>query len=226
MLERRRRGPHGGKHKDHEAKDADKDKPEGEAGDGGQVSGGETQESDDSEGTSDDENTTSGPGEQPRPDHTVYDAGQGTSDTPGDDDPKAGAHEVDSGGNVEGVRFKGPTAGGTKEGEQGDTRKHIPDAKGGAKKRIESDYGKAQGVAQDDDKDASKGASNVHSGAQEGLSNTDTKHSTDMDNNPVLSKKGEGIVETAKIKGPVDPSRPQAENCPGKDNVTGSQSDS
>lgn len=30
-----------------------------------------------------------------------------------------------------------------------------------------------------------------------------------MDNNPDKSKKGEGFVETAKIKGPVDPSRPQ-----------------
>lgn len=198
-----------GKHEDQEGKDADKDKPEGEAGDGEQAPGAENQEGENSEGTSDDRSTTSRSGEQPRPDHTVYDAGQGTPETSGDEDPRAGAYEVDSGGNVEGVRFKGATSGGTKEGEQGDTRKHIPDAKGGAKKRIQSDYAKTQGVSQDDDKDASKGASNVHSGQQEGISNTDTKHSTDLDNNPEKSKKGEGFVETAKMKGPVDPSRPQ-----------------
>ncbi|KAI4173954.1 MAG: hypothetical protein LQ343_002722 [Gyalolechia ehrenbergii] len=215
-----------GKHEDQEGKDADKDKPEGEAGDGEQAPGAENQEGENSEGTSDDRSTTSRSGEQPRPDHTVYDAGQGTPETSGDEDPRAGAYEVDSGGNVEGVRFKGATSGGTKEGEQGDTRKHIPDAKGGAKKRIQSDYAKTQGVSQDDDKDASKGASNVHSGQQEGISNTDTKHSTDLDNNPEKSKKGEGFVETAKMKGPVDPSRPQAENRPGKEDATGSQSDS
>ncbi|KAL9598810.1 MAG: hypothetical protein Q9219_004229 [cf. Caloplaca sp. 3 TL-2023] len=202
---------HGGKHEEHEGT-ADSEEKSGEVEAEGEEqhpdSGSEAKET--SEGTSDDESATSGSEEPPRPDHTVYDAGQGTPDTSGDEDPKAGAYEVDGGGNVEGVQFKGATSGGTREGEQGDTRKHIPDAKGGAKKRIESHYGKPQGVAQDDGKDASKGASGVHSGAQEGISNTDTKHSTDMDNNPDKSKKGEGIVETAKIKGPVDPDRPLA----------------
>ena len=61
------------------------------------------------------------------------------------------AHERDGGKNVEGVRFKGPTSGGTAEGEQGDTRKHIPDAKGGNKLRIESHYGKRLGEAASDD---------------------------------------------------------------------------
>ena len=47
------------------------------------------------------------------------------------------------------------------------------------------------------------------SGKQEGLTNTDTKHSTDIANDPDKSKKGEGTPETAKSKGTVDPSRPQ-----------------
>ncbi|KAI9789287.1 MAG: hypothetical protein M1835_001769 [Candelina submexicana] len=139
----------------------------------------------------------------------------------GDDEP----HEVESGGNVEGVQFKGATSGGTKEGknEQGDTRKHIPDAKGGAKKRIESDYGLKQGVSdkakatdptgtvQKDQAAAAKPPTshNEQSGKQEGVSNTDTKHSTDITNNPNKSRKGEGTPETSKSKGTVDPSRPQ-----------------
>lgn len=45
------------------------------------------------------------------------------------------------------------------------------------------------------------------SGKQEGLSNTDTKHSTDISNNPNKSKKSEGGPDTAKVKGTVDPNR-------------------
>ena len=47
------------------------------------------------------------------------------------------------------------------------------------------------------------------SGKQEGFSNTDTKHSTDIANDPDKSKKGEGTPETSKSKGTVDPGRPQ-----------------
>ena len=70
--------------------------------------------------------------------------------TSDDEESQGAAHVTDSGENVEGVQFKGATSGGTRDGEQGDTRKHIPDAKGGNKKRIESDYGKRQGVAGED----------------------------------------------------------------------------
>lgn len=61
---------------------------------------------------------------------------------------------------------------------------------------------------------ASKPTENPGTGAsqsskQEGLSNTDTKHSTDITNNPDKSSKGEGAPETAKLKGTVDPKRPQ-----------------
>jgi len=53
------------------------------------------------------------------------------------------------------------------------------------------------------------GSQNTQSGKQEGLSNTDTKHSTDITSNPEKSKKGEGVPETGKAKGTVDPKRPQ-----------------
>lgn len=74
----------------------------------------------------------------------------GQQDTPNTSDDEGSdnvPHQLEDGQNVKGVRFKGATSGGTKEGEQGDTRKHIPDAKGGNKKRIESHYGNKQGEA-------------------------------------------------------------------------------
>ena len=46
-------------------------------------------------------------------------------------------------------------------------------------------------------------------GKQEGLSNTDTKHAEDVTNSSEKSTKGEGTVETAKLKGTVSPNRPQ-----------------
>ena len=78
-----------------------------------------------------------------------------TPDAPADKGTDSEAHETDSGSNVEGVQFKGATKGGDREGEQGDTRKHIPDAKGGSKKRIESHYGGKQGEATSEEQDAS-----------------------------------------------------------------------
>ena len=74
--------------------------------------------------------------------------------TPGDKGPAAEKHETEGGGNVEGVQFKGSTSGGTEDREQGDTRKHIPDAKGGSKKRIDSDYGKTLGEASEPEQDS------------------------------------------------------------------------
>lgn len=145
-----------------------------------------------------------------------------TPETPSDKGKDSTPREENSGGNVDGVQFKGAVAGGTKgDNEQGDTRKHIPDAKGASKKRIESDYAGREGVAEKSEQDPhneDKAASSktvddsskkTQSGKQEGLSNTDTKHSTDIANNPEKSTKGEGGPETAKNKGTVDPTRPQ-----------------
>ncbi|EPE26516.1 hypothetical protein GLAREA_02429 [Glarea lozoyensis ATCC 20868] len=69
------------------------------------------------------------------------------------------------------------------------------DAKGGTKKRVAA---------------ASKtpGGEGTMSKKQEGLSNTDTKYSIDLTNNPNKAQKGEGGPETAKLKGTVDSRRP------------------
>jgi hypothetical protein len=50
---------------------------------------------------------------------------------------------------------------------------------------------------------------NEMSGKQQGLSNDDTGHSTPVADNPNKSSKGEGVAETAKLKGTVDTNRPQ-----------------
>lgn len=52
--------------------------------------------------------------------------------------------------------------------------------------------------------------SETDAGKQHGISNTDTKHSVKIDEpGSEKSTKGEGAPETAKVKGAVDPSRPQ-----------------
>lgn len=55
-------------------------------------------------------------------------------------------------------------------------------------------------------------SSNETSGKQEGLSNTDTHHSSQISKQDDKSKKGEGVAETAKLKGTVSTDRPGAEN--------------
>lgn len=105
-----------------------------------------------------------------------------------------------------------------KEGDESlDRRLHVPDAKGGAKRRVESRQGKdlgqeeqQEGVDTEDksapSKDPVPGAT---SSKQAGLSNTNTKHSVAIGNDPGFSKKGEGAPDTAKQQGTVDPTRPQ-----------------
>jgi hypothetical protein len=55
-------------------------------------------------------------------------------------------------------------------------------------------------------------SSNEMSGKQEALSNSDTRHSSEIDKQDEKSKKGEGVAESAKLKGTVSTDRPQAEN--------------
>ncbi|KAH8725817.1 hypothetical protein GQ44DRAFT_706572 [Phaeosphaeriaceae sp. PMI808] len=55
-------------------------------------------------------------------------------------------------------------------------------------------------------------SSNETSGKQEGLSNADTHHSSQISKQDDKSKKGEGVAETAKLKGTVSTDRPPAEN--------------
>ena len=54
-------------------------------------------------------------------------------------------------------------------------------------------------------------SSNHQSGKHEGISNTDTKHSTDITNDSEQSHKGEGEgePETAKVKGTFSTNSPQ-----------------
>ncbi|KAI9715800.1 MAG: hypothetical protein M1828_000705 [Chrysothrix sp. TS-e1954] len=89
----------------------------------------------------------------------------------------------------------------------------TPDAKGGVKRKIEGDYARKQGEADDSsDQDtpaaSGKEAKQGHiSSKQKGLSNTDTKHAHDFSGEQNLSKKSEGTPETAKLQGTVDPKR-------------------
>ncbi|KAF2196725.1 hypothetical protein GQ43DRAFT_444860 [Delitschia confertaspora ATCC 74209] len=53
---------------------------------------------------------------------------------------------------------------------------------------------------------------NEISGKQEGLDNDDTKHTANIENDPEKSKKGEGVAESAKLKGTVAADRPDATN--------------
>lgn len=153
-------GGHGehGEHDGHEGTGEGEEKsegdqdPEAEKSEGGEdAPDGDSTRDENGEDGSVEQSTGSGSDDRPRPDHSVQDAGQGSPETSGGEDPNAGAYEVDSGSNVEGVRFKGATSGGTREGEQGDTRKHIPDPKGFNKKRIQSHYAKDQGVLEEED---------------------------------------------------------------------------
>jgi hypothetical protein len=105
------------------------------------------------------------------------------------------------------------------EGEGTNRTVKYADAKGGVKNRKESknaitagDPHSEEDLSGDKGKTAKPAAGNVASGStsgkQEGVSNTDTKHSYDLNNDPSRSKKPEGGPDTAKVKGTVDPNRP------------------
>ncbi|MCJ1281501.1 hypothetical protein MMC26_000821 [Xylographa opegraphella] len=208
-FEAARKGTEGADGEVDESKDEENaDHDEGEkAGDSGESSDeGETAKSSssDEDGEKSDDSPPSGTdGEK-----------QGSPDPSGNKDPENTAHETEAGDDVEGVRGKGAT----KDGPAGDTRKHIPDAKGYNKKRIESDYGHSQSPDKSEESEPDKGdkaatakaagSQSTMSGKQEGVSNTDTKHSSDPISQPDTPKKPEG-PETAKAKGTVDPQRSQ-----------------
>jgi hypothetical protein len=73
----------------------------------------------------------------------------------------------------------------------------------GKKLRLDSTAGTNVGEG------VSSGEGDAMAKKQSGFSNTDTRHSTDLSKNPEKSQKGEGTVETAKVKGTIDPNRPQ-----------------
>jgi hypothetical protein len=53
---------------------------------------------------------------------------------------------------------------------------------------------------------------NEMSGKQQGISNDDTHHTSEISKHDEKSKKGEGVAESAKLKGTVSTNRPPAEN--------------
>jgi len=76
------------------------------------------------------------------------------------------------------------------------------------------DTAKSESSGEDDNaKNIGKGVSSETgddmSEKQKGLSNTDTKHSTDPNADETKSSKGEGTADTAKVKGTVQTDRPQ-----------------
>lgn len=81
---------------------------------------------------------------------------------------------------------------------ENDVRKHEETAKG-PRRRIDSALRTPQGHAGDE--------SQIRD-YQRGISNAPTMHSTDQMANPNQSKKPEGVPDTAKLPGVVDPARP------------------
>ena len=146
---------HGG-HGGHNEHDEHNEEDEG-SGEGGSSEGGESaEEKSVDQGEGSEEESKEGNNNEGESDDSGSDGeGKDTPDTSDDEGSENRTHEKEGGQNVEGVQFKGATSGGTREGEQGDTRKHIPDAKGFNKKRIESDYGRKQGEARESEQDPS-----------------------------------------------------------------------
>ncbi|KAK4554277.1 hypothetical protein LTR86_008485 [Recurvomyces mirabilis] len=104
-----------------------------------------------------------------------------------------------------------------------ESRKSEPDNKGGRKTRVDSGLQKDLGASEEtyeqaDDgsqkekaatsKPPAKGKEGDITGKQFGLSNTPTRHSHQIDEDPEKSKKSEGGPDTAKVMGTIDPNRP------------------
>lgn len=127
------------------------DEHSGDSEGGGEVEaheGKESGEKGDDEGAEGQDESKEGGDESEQSDDSGNEGGEkDTPDTSGDEE-----NVVDSGKDVEGVQFKGPSNAGPNK-QQTDTRRSYPDAKGGNKKRIESHYGQKQGIAGDGEQD-------------------------------------------------------------------------
>lgn len=148
-------GGHGG-HDGHDEHEEHGEEDEG-GEEGGSSEGGESgEEKSEDQGEGNEDESKAGETDEGTSDDSSSAGGhKDTSDTSDEESPGNTTHEKEGGSDVGGVQFKGTTSGGTREGEQGDTRKHIPDAKGFNKKRIESDYGGKEGEAQKPEQDPS-----------------------------------------------------------------------
>lgn len=128
----------------------------GEHDEHGEEGEGDEEEKSEDQGEGGEEDSEGGGGNEDKSDDSASEGeGKDTPDTSDDEGSESTVQEKEGGQDVEGVQFKGATSSGTEEGEQGDTRKHIPDAKGFNKKRIESDYGGKEGEAQKPEQDPS-----------------------------------------------------------------------
>lgn len=93
--------------------------------------------------------------------------------------------------------------------DEGGDDKSDSDSKGSPAKK---EYKGPESRGTEIGKGVSSGSADDQGKKQEGLSNTDTKHSIDISQSPEQSKKGEGTAETAKVKGTIKPDRPTV--CP------------
>ncbi|TIA67012.1 hypothetical protein D6C83_02136 [Aureobasidium pullulans] len=195
--------------KDDESKDESKDEPKEES-------------KDDSKDGSKDEQSKDEPKEEPKSESTQDQPQAGNAPAEGESKSKRttdGANMPESKGDVEGVSFKGPTSEGDSDNKMPDERKREPDGKGAFKKRIDSGYGKNLGEGPEHREDGSTNAASAKttstggqgdiSTKQAGLSTTPTRHSSQIDKDPEMSKKGEGAPDTAKVQGTVKPDRKQ-----------------
>ncbi|KAF2873493.1 hypothetical protein BDV95DRAFT_345140 [Massariosphaeria phaeospora] len=112
------------------------------------------------------------------------------------------------------------------EDKKDDTEDDQKDDESEDKKKEQSKGGKdkaAEDPAQSDSANPHKEpkSTNETSGKQAGLSNDDFKFkASNVSDDPQKSKKGEGAVETAKLKGTVDVNRPGPENKEERGNST------
>ena len=152
-------GKHGGADEEGGDNEADEGKEEGQGGAGeeggeGGEGGGDAESGEELKQPEE----GSGEGEQDQEKSDDDDNGPGETRTvpASPNDKRADSKtQVDSGNEVEGVQFKGATTG--PEKGQTDNRFKIPDAKGGNKKRIVSDYGQRQGQAANPEEDPGSG---------------------------------------------------------------------
>ena len=124
-----------------EAEDAPKDggSDEEQQHDDGEQQGGDEQKASESDAKGDGENTESNSDDGQ--DAQAADKNEGTS---GDEEQVV--RQDSKGSSPEGVRFKGKTNQGDEDNEMTDTKKLIPDAKGGTKKRLDSGSAISQSV--------------------------------------------------------------------------------
>ncbi|KAG8630967.1 hypothetical protein KVT40_000107 [Elsinoe batatas] len=211
---------HGDAHHGHDAHDEHDAEPEAAEADDKEAADSESSDKD-AEPEAKESESKDEPAEEPKDDSKDESADDSEDKDDKDDkddkeDESSGAPEKTSNKKVDGVQFKGKTKAGDENKEMPDIRKREPDSKGAFKKRIDSGYQKDLGPAQPKDKRLPEGATasppSGNPGAidskQAGISNTPTRHSTQIDQDPEKSKKAEGVPDTAKSTTTIDPGRP------------------